>query len=139
MDTYHQHFQCSICKKQTTNHVCSYDVANESSEEEDSETPEDAFVRAIDAQIERYKAEKYPLLNTDTQKYNCPLVWWSKNATNYPDIWKLAVRILHIPATSAPAERVFSVASNVISNKRARLTPDNANLLIFLHDNAEFV
>ena len=27
MDTYHQHFQCSICKKQTINHVCSYDVA----------------------------------------------------------------------------------------------------------------
>jgi hypothetical protein len=119
--------------------VADFMCGNESSEEEDSETPEDAFVRAIDAQIERYKAEKYPLLNADTQKYNCPLVWWSENATNYPDIWKLAVRILHIPATSAPAERVFSVASNVISNKRARLTPDNANLLIFLHDNAEFV
>jgi hypothetical protein len=126
-------------KKKGALTVADFMCGMKSSEEEDSETPEDAFVRAIDAQIERYKAEKYPLLNTDTQKYNCPLVWWSENATNYPDIWKLAVRILHIPATSAPAERVFSVASNVISKKRASLTPDNANLLIFLHDNAEFV
>ena len=46
-----------------------------SSEEEDSVGPaDDAIARVIDAQIERYKAEKYPLLNTETQKYNCPLV-----------------------------------------------------------------
>jgi len=50
----------------------------------------------------------------------------------YPDIWKLAEQILHIPATSVPAEWVFSVASNVISKKRANLAPDNANVLVSL-------
>ena len=65
-----------------------------SSEEEDSVSPEGAIIRVIDAQIELYNAVKYPQLHTETQKYNCPLVWWSENATNYSDIWKLAIRIL---------------------------------------------
>jgi hypothetical protein len=56
----------------------------------------------------------------------------------YPDIWNLAEQSLHIPATSVPAEWVFSVALYVVNNKRAKLAPDNANVLIFLHDNAEF-
>ena len=106
--------------------------------EEDSVAEDDATLKSIDGQIERYKAEQFKLIDKVTGKYNCPLLWWSEHSTMYPDICKLAERILHIPATSAPAERVFSVASNVINNKRARLAPDNANVLIFLHDNAEF-
>jgi len=66
------------------------------------------------------------------------LLWWSEHSKVYPDIWKLAELILHIPATSAPAEWVFSVASNVITKKHAKLASDNANVLVFLHDNAEF-
>ena len=37
-----------------------------------------------------------------------------------------------IPATSAPSERVFSTAGLAIAYDRARLTPDNANDLVFL-------
>ena len=40
---------------------------------------------------------------------------------------------LAIPATSAPVERLFSVAGNVISAKRARLTDGAASDLIVLH------
>ena len=110
-----------------------------SSDEGDTVADDDAIFRSIDGQIERYKAEKQlKVIDKVTNKYNCPLLWWSQHSAMYPDIWNLANRILHIPATSAPAERVFSVASNVISNKRANLAPDNANVLIFLHDNAEF-
>jgi hypothetical protein len=56
----------------------------------------------------------------------------------YPDIWKLAEQVLHIPPTSALVERAFSVDSNIINNKRAKLAPENVNVLIFLHDNAKF-
>jgi len=45
----------------------------------------------------------------------CSLQWWSVNSTKYPDIWNLTEKILHIAATSAPAERVFSAASNIIN------------------------
>jgi len=47
---------------------------------------------------------------------------------------QLALRILCIPATSAPSERVFSVAGLTIAKDRARLAPQTANELIFLHD-----
>jgi hAT family C-terminal dimerisation region len=47
-------------------------------------------------------------------------------------------RILCIPATSAPSERVFSSAGLTISKCRASLQPQHASELIFLHDSWEF-
>ena len=49
-----------------------------------------------------------------------------------PILSLLARRILCIPATSAPSERLFSVAGLTIANDRAGLLPDNAADLIFL-------
>jgi hypothetical protein len=46
----------------------------------------------------------------------------------------LAAKYLSIPATSAPAERVFSTAGLTIAKDRARLDPDRANELVFMHD-----
>jgi hypothetical protein len=34
---------------------------------------------------------------------------------------------------------VFSAAANIINIKRARLTPENANILLFLKENEEYV
>ena len=44
------------------------------------------------------------------------------------------LKILCIPATSAPVERLFSTAGLTIANDRARLLPDLAEDIIFLHD-----
>jgi hypothetical protein len=88
-------------------------------------------------QIERFKAEKFHLQNKETNEYHNPLKW-SLNSTKYPDICNLAEQILHIPATLAPAERVFSVASNIINKKQVRLSLGTENLLIFLKENQEF-
>ena len=46
----------------------------------------------------------------------------------------LARRTLCIPATSAPSERVFSVAGLTISKCRTSIQPQHASDLIFLHD-----
>ena len=46
----------------------------------------------------------------------------------------LARRILCIPSTSAPSERVFSTAGHPITKLRASLNSSNAADLIFLHD-----
>jgi hypothetical protein len=51
----------------------------------------------------------------------------------------LAERILAIPATSAPSERVFSSAANIVDKKRVRLKPENIDLLVFLRGNKDFV
>jgi hypothetical protein len=51
----------------------------------------------------------------------------------------VAERILAIPATSAPSERVFSSAANIVDKKRVRLKPENVDLLVFLRGNKDFV
>jgi hypothetical protein len=47
---------------------------------------------------------------------------------------QLALKYLSIPATSAPSEPVFSAAGLTVPKDRARLDPDRANKLVFLHD-----
>ena len=37
-----------------------------------------------------------------------------------------------IPATSAPSERVFSMAGNLISKKRTRISSENVRYVLFL-------
>ena len=64
-----------------------------------------------------------------------PLHWWNKNAARYPKLAVLAMSLLCVPATSTPAERIFSAAGNIITKKRASLLPSNADALIFLNRN----
>ena len=55
--------------------------------------------------------------------YKCALGWES-----------LARRVLAIPATSAAPERLFSSSGNTMTKKRTRLTCDNLEELVFLHE-----
>ena len=41
----------------------------------------------------------------------------------YPNLSQLARKILAVPATSAPIERVFSHAGNILRPDRSRLKP----------------
>uniref|UniRef100_A0A0A1WDS8 Transposable element Hobo transposase n=1 Tax=Zeugodacus cucurbitae TaxID=28588 RepID=A0A0A1WDS8_ZEUCU len=61
------------------------------------------------------------------------LKWWGVNENRYPLLSKVALKFLTIPASSAPAERVFSLAGNVITEKRNRLGPTSVDNLLFLH------
>ncbi len=60
--------------------------------------------------------------------------WWKEHESVFPHIAQIARRVLCIPATSAPSERIFSVAGLTIANARARLNGDIAAAQIFLHD-----
>jgi hypothetical protein len=72
-------------------------------------------------------------------EYNNPLDWWRIHAEKYPNILKIAGCVLAILATSAPLERVFSAAANIINKKRVHLKSETVNLLIFLRGNKDFV
>jgi len=47
--------------------------------------------------------------------------------------------IFAVPATSAPSERVFSVAGLVLQVKRSSLAPKNVNKIIFVHNNGHLL
>ena len=66
---------------------------------------------------------------------DCPLSWWARNKSTYPAVAVVARRLLAIPATSVPSERLFSKAGDVMSKKRNRLAPSKADRIVFLMDN----
>ena len=98
--------------------------------------------RAVTAELEGYKL--IPRIDMreikeDAEKggYINPLAWWKAHASIFPTLSQIARKVLCIPATSTPAERVFSIAGLTISKLRAKLGCDNASCLIFLRDNWE--
>ena len=66
-----------------------------------------------------------------------PLDEWRHGAVHLSSLPWLGVlerRVLAIPATSTAHERLFSTAGNVMTKKRSRLTCDNMEELVYLHD-----
>ena len=64
-----------------------------------------------------------------------PLEWWKAHVREFPLLSQLARRYLATPASSAPTERLFSKAGQVVSSKRVLLKPNKANMLVFLAEN----
>ena len=65
---------------------------------------------------------------------NCPLKkFWYTNKERFPILYSMALKYMCVPATSAPSERVFSVASKILTKFRNRLDPDTAGSILFIH------
>jgi hypothetical protein len=89
----------------------------------------------VQLELDLYKATPgLKLRCPNTGKFCCPLQWWRQHHCRFPYISKLALKVLAIPATSAPSEHVFSTSGLTIAKDRARLESDRANELVFLHD-----
>lgn len=110
---------------------------------DDTPDPEIVLNGAVADEMARYKMLKnlkrvQIFEDKDTgEKVNVasnPLDWWRGNVVSFPILSALARRILCIPASSAPSERLFSHAGLTIRDHRASLLPENAEALIFLHD-----
>ena len=63
-----------------------------------------------------------------------PLVWWKKYAATFPYFTQVTRSYLSMSDTSAPVERLFSVAGQVVTVTRNRLHPETVTLLVFLHE-----
>ncbi|KAL3053074.1 hypothetical protein OYC64_005576 [Pagothenia borchgrevinki] len=99
--------------------------------EEEDESHEDQKLQMARSEVQTYFAE--PAIH----KKDDPLRWWRENKERFPVLSKLARSFLRIPATSTPSERIFSVAGNICSQKRASLSRDHVEMLTFLHFNPE--
>ena len=67
------------------------------------------------------------------------LHFWDTKKIKYPALHHLALRVLAIPASSAPVERVFSRGGLIMRPHRARLSSDNLAKLIFLKCNEDML
>ena len=66
-----------------------------------------------------------------------PLIWWRKNQARYPLLAGLRVarKFLCVPATSVPAERVFSICGVVVNKLRCSLSTGSIDTPVFLCKN----
>jgi hypothetical protein len=93
----------------------------------------------IEAELESYKmSPTLPMRDIHGGWCNPLRDWWLPNAIRFPHIAIIARKVLAVPATSAPVERLFSSAGLTIANDRANLLPEIANDLVFLHDALPF-
>eukprot|EP00731_Ephydatia_muelleri_P012494 Em0006g1388a len=67
-----------------------------------------------------------------------PMDWWRKHESYFLQVAKLARKYLAIPASTAPSERVFSTAKNILQKKRWSLLPERLGKCIFLRHNAKW-
>ena len=65
------------------------------------------IVQSADAEILLYRQEPSLPLQDAQGKFCCPLTWWRNHSTKYKMLSEVALRLLCIPATSAPSARVF--------------------------------
>ena len=81
----------------------------------------------VSNEIKEYMSMPSVPLDTD------PLQWWRTHKHRFPVLARVARRFLCIPASSAPAERVWSTAGNTITEKRARLSDQSVENIILCH------
>ena len=83
---------------------------------------------SIPSQISKY-FDKIQTADSDA------LVFWEENKAKFPQMSKLAMKALSVPASSAPVERVFSVGGIIMRPHRSRLRSTMLNSLVFLKCN----
>jgi len=82
-------------------------------------------------EIEKYEKEDTKGLD---ENFNA-LDWWMNHKQDYPRLSKLACNYLSIPASSAPVERLFSLAGNLVTMRRNQLDPEIIDSLMIIKDN----
>ena len=79
--------------------------------------------------LETYLQE--PCQEMDTN----PLDYWKMNFINYPELAKLANKLLSTPATYAPVKCLFSIAGEVFRPERCSLKDDTFEKLMMIKCN----
>jgi hypothetical protein len=70
-------------------------------------------------------------MNTD------PLEWWAANEINFPALSVMARQYLGVPATSASAECLFSLAGRAFDDLRQKMKEEMLEILMWARINKE--
>ena len=97
------------------------------------QTPElpQALVPVVKSEAERYLELPAAPMKTD------PLEWWAENEIDFPALSIMARQYLGIPATSASAERLFSIAGRAFDDLRQHMKEQMLEMLMWARINRE--
>lgn len=79
--------------------------------------------------VEIYLAEDCDTMDRD------PLMFWKVNEQRFPGLSKLALKYLCTPVSSAPVERLFSIAGKVFKPERCSLSDQTFHDLMMIKCN----
>jgi len=77
---------------------------------------------------------EYMKMKVNYQTGDNVLLWWKKHSFIFPQLSRLALPLLSIPASSATSERVFSETGRILEARRPQLSPDSLDSLVFLRN-----
>ena len=129
---------------QELENLSSFDINASAANQSIFDYEDDVFVgdtpliesESIKVEIRLYKS----LTMSKPLKEKCNVLeWWKNHQSKFPYLFQAAQACLHIPATSVPAERIFSLAGYVVRSRRSKILPINVNKSIFLKKNAKHV
>ena len=86
------------------------------------------------APVEKSEIEKYLELPDEPMSTDI-LVWWAKKESEFPLLRKMARQYLGIPATSASAERLFSIAGRCFGDLRQKMCEEMLEELMWARIN----
>lgn len=69
------------------------------------------------------------------QKKSSVIAFWEKNSKQFPRLYRYFLSFAAIPASSSAVERMFSISSCILTNKRSRMDNQVLNILTFLNKN----
>ena len=85
------------------------------------------------------EVERYFALSVALSDRVDPVMFWLQNESQYPLLSPIAIDLLCIPASSAPVERTFSVATESTIGKRNRLSDKNLEREIMIRNNEHYL
>lgn len=87
-------------------------------------------LQTIDAELKKFRE----IMNDDDNV----LDYWKKNDHIFPNLSSVARILLALPLTTAKSEGAFSIAGNLIRDKRASIAPTRVEQVLCIHDNFNF-
>ncbi len=87
------------------------------------------LVTTNELEISDYLSEPCILENSD------PLTFWRQNSSRFSSLAKVASKYLAMPASSAPVERLFSIAGKVFRADRCNLSVTRFQQLMLIRCN----
>lgn len=124
---------------------CFDDLVNSSKSDSDNSSFENSLSKtSFKRQPSDRSKKQIAVYNAELTKYltllllprnEDPLTWWKIHVLEYPNLKTLVLKYLSAPSSSVHSERLFSAGKLIYSDNRNRLSPKNAEMLLFIMKN----